>query len=237
MKKTLLTNPAFRYIFEIFIIVFSVTISFYIQDILNEKDREKLKNDTLKGILIDMETDINQYNLALNILKNRLIQADSLIMGYYENNRINQVRNYWGFQGQKISMNSIVNTGAIEYIKNPELIRELSFHYDFHYDSMRDNSNAFENLFISLMDYLNKNYEVEGMGNLDLEDLDNIGMTFGSTYYRFSSKEINKMKNDTWLRNHMYNYKLILRLYLSGYTTGLERIKKINEMIVKEINN
>ena len=237
MKKTLLTNPAFRYIFEIFIIVFSVTISFYIQDILNEKDREKLKNDTLKGILIDMETDINQYNLALNILKNRLVQADSLILGFYENNRINRVRNYWGFQGQKISMNSIVNTGAIEYIKNPELIRELSFHYDFHYDSMRDNSNAFENLFISLMDYLNKNYEVEGMGNLDLEDLDNIGMTFGSTYYRFSSKEINKMKNDTWLRNHIYNYKLILRLYLSGYTTGLERIKKINEMIVKEINN
>ena len=237
MKKTLLTNPAFRYIFEIFIIVFSVTISFYIQDILNEKDREKLKNDTLKGILIDMETDINQYNLALNILKDRLVQADSLILGFYENNRINRVRNYWGFQGQKISMNSIVNTGAIEYIKNPELIRELSFHYDFHYDSMRDNSNAFENLFISLMDYLNKNYEVEGMGNLDLEDLDNIGMTFGSTYYRFSSKEINKMKNDTWLRNHMYNYKLILRLYLSGYTTGLERIKKINEMIVKEINN
>jgi len=237
MKKTLLTNPAFRYIFEIFIIVFSVTISFYIQDILNEKDREKLKNDTLKGILIDMETDINQYNLALKILKNRLVQADSLILGFYENNRINRVRNYWGFQGQKISMNSIVNTGAIEYIKNPELIRELSFHYDFHYDSMRDNSNAFENLFISLMDYLNKNYEVEGMGNLDLEDLDNIGMTFGSTYYRFSSKEINKMKNDTWLRNHMYNYKLILRLYLSGYTTGLERIKKINEMIVKEINN
>ena len=237
MKKTLLTNPAFRYIFEIFIIVFSVTISFYIQDILNEKDRERLKNDTLKGILIDMETDINQYNLALNILKKRLVQADSLILGFYENNRINRVRNYWGFQGQKISMNSLVNTGAIEYIKNPELIRELSFHYDFHYDSMRDNSNAFENLFISLMDYLNKNYEVEGMGNLDLEDLDNIGMTFGSTYYRFSSKEINKMKNDRRLRNHMYNYKLILRLYLSGYTTGLERIKKINKMIVKEINN
>ena len=237
MNKSILSNPAFRYIFEVFIIVFSVTISFYIQDILNEKDREKLKNDTLKGILIDMETDINQYNLALNILKDRLVQADSLILGFYENNRINRVRNYWGFQGQKISMNSLVNTGAIEYIKNPELIRELSFHYDFHYDSMRDNSNAFENLFISLMDYLNKNYEVEGMGNLDLEDLDNIGMTFGSTYYRFSSKEINKMKNDTWLRNHMYNYKLILRLYLSGYTTGLERIKKINEMIVKEINN
>ena len=203
----------------------------------NEKDREKLKNDTLKGILIDMETDIYQYNLALDILKYRLIQADSLILGYYDDNRINQVRNYWGFQGQKISMNSLVNTGAIEYIKNPELIRELSFHYDFHYDNMRDNSNAFENLFIRLMDYLNNNYEVEGMDNLDIEDLDNIGKTFGSTYYKFSDKEINKMKNDIWLKNHMYNYKLILRLYLSGYTTGLDRIMKINELIVKEINN
>ena len=236
MKNSILSNLAFRYIFEVFIIVFSVTISFYIQDILNEKDREKLKNDTLKGILIDMETDVNQYNLALNVLKYRLIQADSLIMGYYENNRINQVRNYWGFQGQKISMNSLVSTGAIEYIKNPELIRELSFHYDFHYDSMRDNSNAFENLFISLMDYLNKNYEVKGMDNLDIEDLDNINKTFGSTYYRFSDKEINRMKNDIWLKNHMYNYKLILRLYLSGYTTGLNRITKINELIVEEIN-
>jgi hypothetical protein len=39
MKKALLTNPAFRYIFEVFIIIFSVTISFYIQDVLNEKDR------------------------------------------------------------------------------------------------------------------------------------------------------------------------------------------------------
>ena len=237
MKKSILSNPAFRYIFEVFVIIFSVTISFYIQDLLNEKDREKLKNDTLKGVLIDMETDISQYNLALDILKYRLIQADSLIMGYYENNRINQVRNYWGFQGQKISMNSLVNTGAIEYIKNPELIRELSFHYDFHYDSMTDNSNAFENLFINLMDYLNKNYEVQGMDNLEIKDLDNIAKTFGSTYYRFSDKEINKMKNDIWLKNHMYNYKLILRLYLSGYTTGLNRIMKINELIIEEINN
>ena len=42
MKKALLTNPAFRYIFEIFIIVFSVTISFFIQDVLN--DREKIEH-------------------------------------------------------------------------------------------------------------------------------------------------------------------------------------------------
>lgn len=235
MKRALLTNPAFRYIFEIFVIVFSVTISFYIQDILNEKDRENLKNNTLKGVLIDLETDIYQYELALEVLKSRLAQADSLILGFYEGNRINQVRNYWGFQGQKISMNSLVNTGAIEYIKNPKLIRELSFHYDFHYDSMRDNSNAFENLFVNLMNYLNNNYEVNGIGELKMEDLNNIGKTFNSTSYNFSDNEIRRMKSDIWLKNHMYNIKLILRLYLSGYSTGLDRIYQIKELIIGEI--
>ena len=47
MNKSILSNPAFRYIFEIFIIVFSVTISFYIQDVLNEKDRIEIKNKVL----------------------------------------------------------------------------------------------------------------------------------------------------------------------------------------------
>ena len=46
MKKSILTMPAFRYIFDVFIIVFSVTISFYIQDELNERDKMELKNES-----------------------------------------------------------------------------------------------------------------------------------------------------------------------------------------------
>ena len=73
-----------------------------VQDILNEKDREKLKNDTLKGIQIDMETDLNQYNLALDILKYRLIQADSLIMDIMRTIELTREK-LRVFQGQKIS--------------------------------------------------------------------------------------------------------------------------------------
>ena len=57
MKKSILSNPAFRYIFEVFIIVFSVTISFYIQDVLNEKDRIEIKNKALSGVLKDITGD------------------------------------------------------------------------------------------------------------------------------------------------------------------------------------
>ena len=57
MKKALLTNPAFRYIFEIFIIVFSVTISFYITSI-NKREKIELKNKGLSGVLADLKKDI-----------------------------------------------------------------------------------------------------------------------------------------------------------------------------------
>ena len=79
MKKALLTNPAFRYIFEIFIIVFSVTVSFYIQNVLNEKDKMELKNESLKGVLIDLNKDKGFYEAALESIFNRLNSSDRLI--------------------------------------------------------------------------------------------------------------------------------------------------------------
>ena len=57
MKKSILTKPAFRYMFEVFIIVFSVTVLFYIQDELNERDKMELKNESLRGVLIDLDKD------------------------------------------------------------------------------------------------------------------------------------------------------------------------------------
>ena len=69
MKRSTLSNPAFRYIFEVFIIVFSVTISFYIQDVLNEKDRIEIKNKALSGVLKDITGDRYMLNDGLDVKK------------------------------------------------------------------------------------------------------------------------------------------------------------------------
>ena len=79
MKKSILSNPALRYIFEIFIIVFSVTVSFYIQNELNERDKMELKNESLNGVLIDLEKDKDFYNAALESIFYRLNSSDRLI--------------------------------------------------------------------------------------------------------------------------------------------------------------
>jgi hypothetical protein len=97
MKKTLLTNPAFRYIFEVFIIIFSVTISFYIQDVLNEKDRIEIKNKALTGVLKDISGDRFSLNEGLDINKKRRESINYLIDKRIDNNTISSIRRYKSF--------------------------------------------------------------------------------------------------------------------------------------------
>ena len=58
--KSILNTLGFRYIFEIIVIVFSVSLSFYIQDVLNDREKIEQKNKGLEGVLIELEKD-NQY--------------------------------------------------------------------------------------------------------------------------------------------------------------------------------
>ena len=66
MNKNIYSSIGFRYIFEIIVIVFSVTLSFYIQDILNEREKIELKNKSLKGVINDLakdfDLDVANYN-------------------------------------------------------------------------------------------------------------------------------------------------------------------------------
>ena len=113
MKKSILSNPAFRYIFEVFIIVFSVTVSFYIKNELNERDKMELKNESLKGVLIDLEKDKDFYNAALESIFYRLNSSDRLIEKGIDSGVLNSFLSYWGFVGHDASIKSLIATGAI----------------------------------------------------------------------------------------------------------------------------
>ena len=74
MKNSLLNKPAFRYIFEIIVIVFSVTISFYIQKVLLDREKIELKNIGLMGVIDDLKRDqanFKVFNMRWLIFKNQ----------------------------------------------------------------------------------------------------------------------------------------------------------------------
>ena len=85
MKKSILSNPAFRYIFEVIVIVFSVTLSFYIQDVLNQREKIELKNESLNGVLADLNEDLEGFNEAQKYLANRIKISEEFLSGQISN--------------------------------------------------------------------------------------------------------------------------------------------------------
>jgi len=78
MKNSLLNKPAFRYIFEIVVIVFSVTLSFYIQKVLLDKEKIELKNIGLMGVIDDLKRDQAIFNQTIGSLRKRNRKLDTI---------------------------------------------------------------------------------------------------------------------------------------------------------------
>ena len=120
MKKIKINkNLIFRYLFEIVVIIFSITASFYIQDLLNNKDKEDSKNKGLEGVLIELKKDKQFFQFGKIYNKQRLSYIDSLfdlsfafkplyISGTWGNNELFENKNFF---------NALVSTGSLEFIK------------------------------------------------------------------------------------------------------------------------
>ena len=110
---SILNTPAFRYIFEIIVIVFSVTLSFYIQDVLNERDKIELKNESLEGIINDLVKDFENFNSAQEVLGVRVKSAEKFLSGQVSNVLINRIISTYDFAGVDSNYKSLLSTGAI----------------------------------------------------------------------------------------------------------------------------
>ena len=103
MRNSILNTPACRYIFEIIVIVFSVTLSFYIQDILNEREKIELKDFALKGVLADLKKDSVFFKQGVNV-KSKINLETEKFLNSDEASNSNvywSMRRYYNFIGAK----------------------------------------------------------------------------------------------------------------------------------------
>ena len=54
-----------KYLLEFIVIVFGVSLSFYVENYIENKKKDGLKNQSLKRILQNIETDISDNNINL----------------------------------------------------------------------------------------------------------------------------------------------------------------------------
>ena len=220
----------FRYIFEVIIIIFSVTASFYIQDLLNSKDKEEAKNKGLEGVLIELKKDKKFFGFGKIYNKQRLSYIDSLfdlslqfkplyISGIWGNNEL--IKNNKFFD-------ALVSTGSIEYIKNSQLQSELSNYYNFIYslliNAIETDNRSFLRFGDKLTDY-----------RLDSLDYGSIGGNLTKHY--FDPSDIIKIRRDKKLKSIALDWSMYMNIQTDFFAEGEKKIKILEKLIEQELNN
>ena len=104
-------------------IVFSVTLSFYIQDVLNDREKIELKNIGLRAVLTDLERDKEFYTNGISRMNLTQAYIDSLTNNdIIPTNKIVEwgAMRYFGFLGQfpSDSLNDSVQVnGGVQIVK------------------------------------------------------------------------------------------------------------------------
>ena len=237
MKKTLLTNPAFRYIFEVFVIVFSVSISFAIQEFLNDREKIELKNKGLNGVLKDLKEDEEFFTNASKVLTNRIKITETFLNGQVSNNSLNQIMLTYGFVGQNSNYKSLVSTGVIEFINDSSLSKELANYYEMRYSMLEDISGQYKELYLEFLSFMRSAYPVESIQNINLVD-DKIDFNnfWKITSFNYKSSTLNNLNLDFRFRNHLYDLRKIKIYYARFFEAAINQNSKLSSLISEELN-
>ena len=233
MNKSILNTPAFRYIFEILVIVFSVTLSFYIQDVLNDRDKIELKNKSLKGVSKDLVEDIEYFNFAQKTLANRIKNIEVFLSGEISNGLINDIMLTYDFSGVNSNYKSLLSTGAVEHINDEQLVKELTNYYERNYSVLEDLFGQYKHLYLDFLEFMASNYPVESMNNITLLDSK---LEQGNPSFRYSKKTLLNLNQDFEFQNRVFSLKRIIIVYIRFYQYAIERNKRLAILIENELS-
>ena len=221
----------FRYVFEVIVIVFSVTFSFYIQERLNDREKNLLKNEGLNGVIKDLVIDKSQFKMASDIIYYRIGLIEDVLDGKITNENISSLMTYWGFLGQDSNYKSLISTGAIEYIKSDSLALRLSNYYEIEYTALLGESKSYNKLYLDLMSFMKENYRVSSREKVERGMKSN-----GFLSFEYSNSELEKMKRDSELRNYFFELKRIIYLYARMYEGAMSTTDNLSKYIRIELD-
>ena len=137
MKKLIL-----KYLLEFIVIVFGVSLSFYVENYIENKKKDGLKNQSLNRILQNIETDMRDNNVNLKFHSGSLSSSYWLIknkkklsnfsrdtVGYHFSKAIDEVSYFVDNQEE---YRTLQNSGYMELIENDELVKNLQKKYSEH---------------------------------------------------------------------------------------------------------
>ena len=229
MKKLII-----KYSIEFFVIVFSISMSFYLEDYRQKLELKSLSSDLKKNLLnevFQIEKYMEEREIAfkgdqklIRSLQKGDISVDSLFK--LQSRPIlygSALFNYRGFMPPVAFYNSLVNDGKIRYLESSKLKTELDLMHNVHYSYVKSNVEDEAIAQRKIMDYFQEKYPKIFMES---------GSTVPNKNYVIRIKRI--IDSDLTLRAILYQKIIAIEQKVVGFDRYNESLKKLKEILQKD---
>ena len=144
IRQRLLTENNFRKyliyaIGEIFLVVIGILIALYLNNLNESRKNNQLENDYLKGVLKNIDVDINElngnlkrdslkfinYTILQKAFNDEVIRSDKSLM----EKTILKSFGYYGFNSNRIVFDDLVSSGKINLIQSDSIRLSIMDYY------------------------------------------------------------------------------------------------------------
>lgn len=223
-------NNIKKYLFECIMIVGSVLLSFYIDSIIESKNKLELKNSILVELKTAIEEDLIQLNNVIKIQKNILSINQILIDDLSAKNKMekeilaelfSKLKQFGplSFFVQRGPYSQLIETGSFELIKDRKLKKNLLFAYD-NYNKRKEFGDV-------IVDKFGLNFGRDLSPYIVISE----SMKKEEEPLFFSSRNVDEYK----ISSDYYNSPIVL-YYYSEYKFYIEGFIEIHQVYLKKLN-
>ncbi len=215
----------FKYIIEGVVIILSVFLSFYFEDVRKTNENFETKNELVSDLIVSLDDDLNQINNLIEILteaENDILAILSDIDSKHENfTDLEAVKTLLGvevgisFFPKDGIFEQLISTGTFELIKNNELKRNLLEMFNHQKERNYATSTEIDRWNINFRGVCLKKFRVRFSYN-----------SFDGEFYGSRSLNTFVFDNDYYLSNDFYGLMSQAQYYANMYMRLLNDIKK-----------
>ena len=223
--KTINIKNNLKYFFQSFVIILSVFISFYIEDVRKGNENILTKNELVSDLIISLDDDLVQIDELLKILQNSEKNIQEILSDIDNNHKslsdidaiktILDIEVGFSFFPKDGIFEQLISTGTFELIKNNELKRLLLQMFNHQKDRNYATSQEIDNWNIITRGEILKKFRIRFSYN-----------SFDGEFY--GSRTLNTFDFDTdyYLSNDFYGLLSQAQNYSNMYMRLLSDIKK-----------
>ena len=226
--KTINIKNNLKYFFQSFVIILSVFISFYIEDVRKGNENIITKNDLVSDLIVSLDDDLVQIEELLKILQNSEKNIQEILSDIDNNHKslsdidaiktILDIEVGFSFFPKDGIFEQLISTGTFELIKNNELKRLLLQMFNHQKDRNYATSEEIDNWNIITRGEILKKFRIRFSYN-----------SFDGEFYGSRSVNTFYFNSNYYLSNDFYGLLSQAQNYSNMYMRLLNGIKKSYE--------